>query len=111
MLKEDSWSDSDNYASTADLFKHCILICADPATLCIGGGNNGNLPIHSWKGESPSTSKTVTFEDYANVYNNGEWYTPSDDPSYEKEFKYPYRDGRFCARGSYSRFILLLPGQ
>lgn len=109
MLKEDSWSNPGNYASTADLFKHCILICADPATLCTGAGDN--LPIHSWKGEDPSLSKTVTFANSANVYNNGEWYTPSGNPSYEKEFKYPYRDGRFCARGSYSRFILLLPGQ
>lgn len=100
MIDEEAWFDSLNWTNTADLFKHCTLVCADPATLCTGGGSNGNHPIHNWKGASPTTQCTVSadFKDNAML-----------DTAENVDF--PYYEGRFCARGAYSRFILLPPGQ
>lgn len=100
MIDEEAWFDGDNWANTADLFKHCTLVCADPATLCIGGGNSGSLPVHSWKGADPTTLCSVS----ADFKDNAMLDTAED-------VNFPYYEGRFCARGAYSRFILLPPGQ
>ena len=100
MIDEEAWFDGHNWAGTADLFKHCTLVCADPATLCTGGGNSGNLPVHSWKGASPTTPCTVSAEFKDNAMLNT-----------AEDVDFPYYEGRFCARGAYSRFILLPPGQ
>lgn len=100
MMDEEAWFNGGNWAGTADLFKHCTLVCADPATLCLGAGNSGNLPVHSWKGANPTTSSRV----YAEFKDNAMLDTA-------QNVDFPYYDGRFCARGAYSRFILLPPGQ